>query len=297
MKNRFQGAGGNELLVETLKNNLLVKHNAEMAIKLAAQGELVFYGAGQVIIEQGATDSDLYLVLAGEVVISINQRLVATRGPGISVGEMGVVDPTSVRSATVVAKNDVVLLKVSEGVFNSIASEFPQIWEPITLLTVERLRRRDHLHRAPNVKPVVFLGCSTRSLSIANEIQAGLQHDPFVVNISTQGVFGPSGITIDAVLAKVNESDFAAFVFSDDDQVISKDERTDSPRDNLVFELGLFMGLLGRGRTFIVKNRSTDAKMPTDLSGMTPITYTVNNPGNLSVAVLPVCTALRNTGL
>jgi predicted nucleotide-binding protein len=295
MITRFQGDRGQLLLVETLKDNRLVEHNGKMAEKLAAQGQLIFFAAGKTIIEQGAPDNDLYLIIAGEVSTFVNQRLVATRGPGVSIGEMAVVDSTSVRSATIVAKSDVVLLKVSESVFHSIATEFPQIWKPLTLLTAERLRQRNQFHRPPNARPILFLGCSTESLSIANEIQVGLQYDPFVVNVWTQGIFGPSAITIDALLAKVNESDFAAFVFSNDDQVISRGQTTDSPRDNVVFELGLFMGLLGRERTFIIKNRSTDIKIPTDLLGMTPITYKVNDSRNLSVAVGPVCTTLRNT--
>jgi Predicted nucleotide-binding protein containing TIR-like domain len=70
--------------------------------------------------------------------------------------------------------------------------------------------------------------------------------------------------------------DFAAFVFAQDDWT-SKGAAPDaaaaqaSPRDNVVFEAGLFGGALGIRRTFILHARG--AKLPTDLLGLTSIRY------------------------
>jgi len=62
-------------------------------------------------------------------------------------------------------------------------------------------------------------------------------------------------------------------ILSSDDLVTSRDLETFSPRDNVIFELGLFMGRLGRSRTFIVCQHNTAIKIPTDLSGVTTATY------------------------
>ena len=47
-------------------------------------------------------------------------------------------------------------------------------------------------------------------------------------------------------------ADFAAFIISPDDTVISRDAENLAPRDNVIFELGLFMGVLNRQRVFLI---------------------------------------------
>jgi predicted nucleotide-binding protein len=58
-----------------------------------------------------------------------------------------------------------------------------------------------------------------------------------------------------------------------DDMTVSRGLRKKTPRDNVVFELGLFMGAIGRDRTFIVSPRKNDLKLPTDLLGVTHLSY------------------------
>src|SRR5439155_16414494 len=63
------------------------------------------------------------------------------------------------------------------------------------------------------------------------------------------------------------------------------------PRDNVLFELGLFMGALGRNRTFVVHSRTTPPMMPSDLAGITPATF--EERSNLEAALGPACTKIR----
>jgi hypothetical protein len=69
------------------------------------------------------------------------------------------------------------------------------------------------------------------------------------------------------------EVDFAAFVFAQDDWTTTDADGGGqaSPRDNVVFEAGLFGGALGMRRTFILHAR--DAKLPSDLLGLTAVRY------------------------
>src|SRR5262249_46203633 len=54
-----------------------------------------------------------------------------------------------------------------------------------------------------------------------------------------------------------------------DDFTKSRGVETKSPRDNLIFELGLFMGALGRRRAFpiVAPGKNTAVKLPSDLLG------------------------------
>jgi CRP/FNR family cyclic AMP-dependent transcriptional regulator len=293
MQSRFEGTDGRRRLIDALKACSLVEHNEAFASRLAEVGQLASFEAGGVIMTQGADDNDVYFILVGQAEVTVNGRHVAVREVRATVGEMSLLSPTEPRSATVTARSQVVALKVSEPDFYQVAQEHPQVWRVLAQVVAERLRQRSALLNLPNTKPLLFLGCSVESLEIAQEIQLGLKHVNVEAVVWTDGVFGPSGVAIDALLNTVNETDFAVFVFSPDDKVISRDHEYNAPRDNTVFELGLFMGKLERSRTFIVKEQGTDVKIPTDLLGITPLTYVYRPGGNLAAAVAPVCTELR----
>lgn len=293
MINRFEGADGERRLIDALKSCYLVEHDEELAKKLADVGQLISYKMGDVLMIQGADDNDIYFLLVGEVNVQVKNRHIAIREARETVGEMAILDSAAPRSATITAHSEVVALKVTEPDFHKLADEHPHIWKAVGQIVSERLRQRSELLNSPNTKPFLFLGCSTESLAVAQEIQLGLKHDKIDVVLWTDGVFGPSGIAVESLIDAVNQADFAVFVFGSDDQVISRDHGYTAPRDNIVFELGLFMSRLERNRTFIVKESDSDVKIPTDLLGVTPITYIHRGAGNLATAVGPICTELR----
>ncbi len=293
MKARFEGPSGKTLLINVLKQQRIVECEDAMAELLAEKGELIEFGPGEVLITQGGFDTDIYFIIVGEAAVYVNQRYVADRGRRDLVGEMALIDPTAVRMATVTARNMMVVLKVDQATFFDALNQFPRAWRAIAFLVMDRLREAEQIHRAPNPEPVLFLGCAVEDLAIAQQVQLNLKHSHTVVHIWTDDVFGPSGVAIDDLLAKVDHSDFAAFVFGANDLLTSRKEHREVPRDNVVFELGLFMGRLGRNRTYIIKEDKSEIKIPTDLLGLTPITY-VGDPSTDPVTVLaPVCTELK----
>jgi len=293
MLNRFEGDNGARYLVEAIKPNRLVQHNDILAQRLAKEAELVEFLATQKLMEQGDDDRTLYLILTGEVGIYVNGRLVAVRGPGEPIGEMALIDAMATRSATVTARVTTVALKVTEPLFFTIAADFPQIYKPIAEIIGERLRERARFHRPPNPQPVLFIGSSVEGLDIANHIHLGLKHDPITVVIWNQGIFGPSSITLDILDKMAKESDFAAFVFGPDDKIISRDEKYAAPRDNVVFELGQFLNELRRDRVFIIKQHGSEIKIPSDLLGITPVTYKIQDVHKIDASIGPVCTEIR----
>ena len=68
---------------------------------------------------------------------------------------------------------------------------------------------------------------------------------------------------------------------------------TVAPRDNVILELGMCIGAMGRKRAFLVRPRGVELKIPTDLLGITPIDYKSDDPANLAVHLSPVCTQIN----
>jgi hypothetical protein len=120
--------------------------------------------------------------------------------------------------------------------------------------------------------PRIFLGSSTAQIPLVDAITAGISDIARVEPWTT--VFNAGTTTIERLLELTHQVDFAAFVFAHDDW--TSDTPTSaapiaSPRDNVVFEAGLFGGVLGMRRCFILHAKG--AKLPTDLLGLTSIRY------------------------
>lgn len=156
----------------------------------------------------------------------------------------------------------------------------------------DRLRQRSASVERVNATPALFIGCSAESLAIAEAIRARLGQAEIEVNLWTEGVFKPSTFALESLEMQLARSDFAALVLAPDDEVTSRDKTAAAPRDNVVFELGLFMGALGHARTFVVKPGNTEVKIPSDLGGFTLLTYTLEGESAPYEAVEPACTQL-----
>jgi predicted nucleotide-binding protein/fido (protein-threonine AMPylation protein) len=145
-----------------------------------------------------------------------------------------------------------------------------------------------------NRKPRLFIGSSTEGLPIAEALQVGLEYDA-EVTVWSQGVFGLSTLTLEALIEQAKDSDFAVLVLTADDMLIKRGESKPVARDNVLFELGLFIGIAGRYRTFVVHPRGHDMHMPTDLSGLAVATYDPNrSDSNLLAAVGAACTQIKH---
>jgi hypothetical protein len=133
-------------------------------------------------------------------------------------------------------------------------------------------------------KPALFIGSSKEGLAVARAIQIGLDYD-CEVTLWNQGAFGLGQGTLESLVQLLNQFDFAVLVLTADDLVQSRGASSHAPRDNVLFELGLFMGGIGRDRTFVVHDRSERIKMPSDLAGVTTATFERHITGNLEAAL------------
>ena len=149
-------------------------------------------------------------------------------------------------------------------------------------------------------KPCIFLGSSGKQEKLLKSLTTGLASVADVEPWTT--VFNPGVSTLDRLAELTREVDFAAFVFAQDDWTAptSGDPGTPipgqaSPRDNVVFEAGLFGGALGMRRTFIL--HANGAKLPTDLLGLTCVRYDPElTPHELKTVNQKVRTAIEAEG-
>src|SRR6185503_13883603 len=142
-------------------------------------------------------------------------------------------------------------------------------------------------------KPRIFLGSSGKQAKLLQALTRGLEDVAHVEPWTTS--FNPGTTTLERLLELTREVDFAAFVFAKDDWTAAgppapsaAESGQASPRDNVVFEAGLFGGTLGMRRTFIL--HAGGAKLPTDLLGLTSVRY---EEATTASEVEVVCQKLR----
>lgn len=143
------------------------------------------------------------------------------------------------------------------------------------------------------MRPKIFIGSSTEGLKFAKTLQQLLDHQ-CEVTIWSQGIFGLSQGPLESLVLAIEKFDFAILLLTPDDMVMSRDETRQSPRDNVLFELGLFVGGLGRNRTYIVYDRTKQIKLPSDLAGVTAATFQEHSDGNLQASLGACCTQIGN---
>ena len=291
MKERFEG-NNRPHLITALKRQPVVGGSVEIAEALAKHGELVEFPPGESIILQDGIDNDLYFLVAGVVAIKVNGAQIANRGAGQHVGEMAAIEPSLPRSATVLVLEQVVALKIASASFLKVGECFGRVWYPIAQELAVRLRQRNSTIMVPNKAPRLFIISSSEAKSIAHGVRQELEHDVFST-VWDDGVFFAGGYPLEVLEGQVAESDFAVAIAEADDITESRGAKARTVRDNVLFELGLFMGKLTRHRAILVHPRIKDLRLPSDLHGLTLISYEPGDDSTLAARLLPVCEKIR----
>jgi len=148
-------------------------------------------------------------------------------------------------------------------------------------------------------KPRIFLGSSGKQQKLLQGLTRGLEDVAHVEPWTTS--FNPGTTTLERLLELAREVDFAVFVFARDDWTTDSPPASDpvasgqaSPRDNVVFEAGLFGAALGMRRTFIL--HASGAKLPSDLLGLTCVRYDTTTAADMRVVNQKLRKAIENEG-
>jgi len=147
---------------------------------------------------------------------------------------------------------------------------------------------------SPAALPSMFVASSSEGLGVANDIQELLEHDCHAT-VWNQGVFAPSDTVLRQLTQALHGFEFALFVFTPDDRLHLRGEAVHVVRDNVVFEMGLFIGALGAERCLHIAPRgAATLHLPSDLLGVLALDYPTDRPdGNRLAALGPACNKLR----
>ena len=294
MIDRFQGERGKKVLLSALITQKIVAGSEACAFEIIERGELLEYKPGEAIIIQGDENNDVYLIITGVCTVDVNGRIANRRRAGDHVGEMAAIQPTQVRAASIFAEETVIAIRLSEDVFNTLGERYPIIYKEIAKELAKRLLDRNKTIGLYRESIRIFIICSVEALPIARAIETAFEHDNIFVELWNEGCFKVSNYTLQDLEAAVDRSDFAIAIAHADDSLAYRKATWPVPRDNVIFELGLFMGRLGRSRAILMEPRDLDVKLPSDLAGITTISYRFSEGSDTQSIIGPACNKLRN---
>jgi hypothetical protein len=138
------------------------------------------------------------------------------------------------------------------------------------------------------MKPSLFIGSSSEKLLYAYALQDQLKSSADVT-LWNQGFFALNTSYLESLSNGLSDSDFGVFVFAPDDILNIRSEMLASIRDNVLFELGLSMGKLGKERVFfILPENQGNLRLPSDLLGIATVTFDATR-GSIEAALGPAC--------
>jgi len=123
----------------------------------------------------------------------------------------------------------------------------------------------------PPEKPYLFIGSSSEALDIVGDCVSALDRVAACVPWNQAPGFSESGstTTFETLTEIVYRFDYALFLFTADDDLVSRGKQYKAPRDNVIWEHGLFLTALGPKRVqAIIEKSNPEPKFPTDHLGV-----------------------------
>ncbi len=141
----------------------------------------------------------------------------------------------------------------------------------------------------------MFVASSMESIDIARALQTNLQRDA-EVSVWDQDVFHLSRFSLESLLDALSCNDFGVIVFGPDDAKTIRGASVYVPRDNVVLEMGMFLGRMGRERVFFLQPESIQLHLPSDLNGLVYATFEDSrSDGNLTAATAVAANQIRSS--
>jgi CRP/FNR family cyclic AMP-dependent transcriptional regulator len=110
--------------------------------RIAKASDEVEVKAGRVLVDQGKTGHEFFLILDGSATVRANNRKLATLGPGQYFGELSLLSREP-RDASVSADTDMRLLILGQREFTGLLDSIPGLAGKILQTMAKRLREAD----------------------------------------------------------------------------------------------------------------------------------------------------------
>lgn len=289
---RFTGDEGRRNLLYALYEQKLVCGDKALAEALASSVTLLETPTGSAVIHQGGVDNDVYLIITGAFDVFVNGKRVARRPAGEHVGEMAAVQPTQIRSATVIAAEPSVVARITAARLDELAHQFPQIHRHVAQELARRLyQRNDHVGSARE-RTKVLLMASAQADAVLQVLQETLVSEGFTVRVWQDGLVRRGGLSVQRLQEMAAGMDFAVIVAADSRVAGDDGDAWPSTRDELLLETGVLLGVLGGDRTVLLEARG-DASAATELNGVVNLSWQPDPARELEAVLAPTCTRLR----
>lgn len=113
--------------------------------KVAKASDEIRMTAGTLIVDQGQTGREAFIIVEGEVEVKRNGRRVASLGPGAIVGELSLLDHGP-RTATATCETDCTLLVIDSRRFTGVLDSVPAISHKLLATLATRIRDLDRAY-------------------------------------------------------------------------------------------------------------------------------------------------------
>jgi predicted nucleotide-binding protein with TIR-like domain len=143
------------------------------------------------------------------------------------------------------------------------------------------------------MRPKVFIGSASEGIEYARATR-GLLNEDADITVWNELNSGLSRTIIEHLVQLAGSFDFAILILTPDDSIRFRGMTAESPRDNVIFELGLFMGSLGRERTILLAQETDDLKLPSDLGGLISAKFRAAEDGDHARALGAACDGIRD---
>jgi hypothetical protein len=117
-----------------------------------------------------------------------------------------------------------------------------------------------------DLKPKIFIGSSSLGYPIAEKVKDYLAPIGDCFLWKDPNVWEVNRSTFENLLRMVSFFDFGVFVATSDDLTLTNDKIVIEPRDNVILEMALFLGAMGRDKSFLLVEEGI--KLPTDFNGI-----------------------------
>jgi predicted nucleotide-binding protein len=156
----------------------------------------------------------------------------------------------------------------------------------------------------PPRKPKLFIGSSREVIPYAKAVHSNLQTQKIVQVLPWyDGTFKGNHYTMEDLERRLDECDYAVFLFAADDVALIRGKPVFVTRDNTIFEMGLFWGKLRRKRVFCLVPQEVEVSdgehikgikvdklhLLSDLNGLTLLQYEYAHDNEFEAAVSVAC--------